>query len=91
MNAKRGELMILRINIADLTKLPPLVTNLLIKQKDIAQLGIYCKGNRIDDCWQVIGGSSSKLNAIKDILKCKGVRVEELKNRIRGETQDDRN
>jgi len=69
----------LRINIADLTNVPPLVGEFLIKQEDIIQLGTYCRGKNITECWYVIKGDDTKLSAIRDILKGQGVRVKELK------------
>ncbi len=64
----------LEINIADMTKIPPYVAQLLLKQKGIIELGTICKGKKIDDCWYVIEGDKEKISAIGVILKTKGIR-----------------
>lgn len=69
----------LKINVIDLMdKVPQPIAQLLLNQKDIFNEGTYCEKD-FYDCWLVISGNDEKLSAIKDILKSKGLRVEELK------------
>jgi len=73
----------LEINIADITKIPPVIAQLLLKQEDIVELGTKCGEKRIDDCWYVVRGPKEKLEGINEIFKEKGIRTK-LKDEFKG-------
>jgi len=64
----------LTINVADLTKIPPIIAQIMLGD---LQRGIpYCKGKKIDECYVDFITTEERGTALKEILKAKNIRVE---------------
>ncbi len=66
----------LEVNVADLTKIPSFVAQILLKQPDMIEIGTECVGKTMGECVYIVTGPKEKVESIAEILNKKGVRSE---------------